>query len=176
MTAVNSLILVGNAHPNDGGNRAFAEISQECGDRPLLHLKWKKFFKNTETDVFRDFKMIPTVENMLDDAILLVAYAICRHPKIFPIVNSMTQEKPLTTRLMTMYQDFTLEQRLDLYAVLKTMDDLPKISWCLFRNSDLNESLINLKEYSIECEVMQSIYSVEYSGFGSNWSVYGNLK
>lgn len=51
MAAVNSLILIGNAHPNDGGNRAFAEISQECGDRPLLYMKWKKFFKNTEIDV-----------------------------------------------------------------------------------------------------------------------------
>lgn len=175
MPAVCSLILVGNPHPNDGGNRAFAEITQESGARPLLQMKWKLPRKSTDTEFFRTFKMIPTIENMVDDSILLVAYAVCRHPKIFAKVNEMTHDKALNSKKLSMYEDFSIEQRLELYEELKKIGDLPKISWCLFRDSDFKESIIHLKEYLMECEVTQSIYTVEYCNYTKKWDVYGGF-
>lgn len=168
MPAVCSLILVGNSHPNDGGNHAFAEITQESGARPLLQMKWMLPRRSKDTESFRAFKMIPTIENMLDDSILLIAYAICRHPKIFAKVNEMTHDKALNSKKLSMYEDFSKDQRLELYAALKAIDDLPKISWCLFRDSDFKESIIHIKDYLMECEVTQSIYTVEYSNYSKN--------
>ncbi len=79
MSAVTALILVGNAHPNDGGNRAFAQVSIEEGDRPAFLLRWIRPVLKDRHEFFGKFTMIPTLEHMLNDSILFIAYAVCRH-------------------------------------------------------------------------------------------------
>lgn len=163
MAAISSLILVGSAHPNNGGIRSFAQISLEEGGRAALSLRWINPMRTDDGDFFRKFTMIPTIENMVDDSILMVAYAICRSLPIFTEVNRMTSDLALSSGRLNMNEDFTLEQREDLYSQIKKLNNLPKIVWCVFDGSSIKSSMIHLLDYQLECEVNQSIYSNTYS-------------
>jgi len=80
MGAITAAILIGQSHQNRGGNRAFAQIHLEEGDRPALALRWLCPPHDRGNESFRNFTMIPTLENALDDSILMVAYLIMRRP------------------------------------------------------------------------------------------------
>ena len=175
MSAVTSVILVGAAHPNHGGNRSFAEIDLDEGSRPALVLRWTAPKRRGDPEIFQRFTMIPTLEHMLDDSIVMIAYAVCRHPKIFPKINRITKNAPLESRRLTMLDDFTPKQRLDLYAAVKEIDDLPKATWCLFDGTSIKPSMNHLNDYRLECEVTCSLYQRGYTQFTGTWDVKGRL-
>ncbi|MEI7682518.1 MAG: hypothetical protein WCK07_24200 [Betaproteobacteria bacterium] len=175
MSAVTAVILVGSAHPNVGGNRPFAEINLEEGGRPALVLRWTTPTRKGSSEVFRKFTMIPTIEHMLDDSILMVAYAVCRHSKVFSKVNRVTQDAPLDAHRLIMHDDFTPKQRADLYAAVKEIDNLPKVTWCLFDGTSIKSSMSHLNDYQLECEVTRSVYSRRYTNFTDTWDVKGKL-
>ena len=175
MSAVTSVILVGSAHPNHGGNRSFAEIDLDEGSRPALVLRWTAPTRRGDPEVFRKFTMIPTIEHMLDDSILMIAYAVCRHSKVFSKINRITKNAALESRRLTMYDDFTPKQREDLYAAAKEIDDLPKVTWCLFDGTTIKSSMSHLKDYRLECEATRSVYSRSYTSFTGSWDVKGKL-
>ena len=175
MSAVTSVILVGHANPYHGGNRSFAEIDLDEGSRPALVLRWTAPTRRGAPEVFRKFTMIPTLEHMLDDSILMIAYAVCRHSKIFPKINRITKNAPLESHRLTMADDFTPKQREDLYAAAKEIDDLPKATWCLFDGTSIKPSMSHLKDYRLECEATRSVYSRSYTNFTDTWDVKGKL-
>jgi hypothetical protein len=48
-----------------------------------------------------------------------------------------------------MNEDFTSEQREDLYSQIKKLNNLPKIVWCVFDGSLVNSSMIHLYYYLV---------------------------
>ena len=154
MSAVTALILIGQSHPHHGGNRHFAEILLEEGSRPALNLRWMEPISKSGPAVFRKFTMIPTLENMLDDAVLMIAYAVSRDSKIFTKVNEITNDAPLKSHRLAMYRDFTAEQRIELYTRAKLIENFPKVTWCLFKNSEIKKSMIQLEDYNFETEII----------------------
>lgn len=131
MGAVTAVILIGQPHPNRGGNRAFAQIQLEEGGRPALVLRWlcPPHYRGKES--FRNFTMIPSLENTLDDSILMVAYAVSRHSAVFDKVNRLTKDTPVESHRLTMYEDFTPAGRKAIYGAMRKLDDLPKVTLCL---------------------------------------------
>ena len=175
MGAVTALILVGQPHPNRGGNRAFAQIHFEEGDRPALVLRWLCPPHSRGKEAFRKFTMIPTLDNTLDDSILMVAYAVVRHPAVFDKLNRLTNSAPVDSHRLTMYEDFKAAGCKSIYAALRKLDDLPKVTWCLFEGSLLNNSITHLNKYKLECEVTRSVFAREYSAWTEGWNVTGGL-
>jgi hypothetical protein len=169
MSAVTAIILVGGSHPNNGGNRDFAQVTLEEGERPALIVRWTQQ-KHAREERFRTFTMITTLENLLDDAVLLIAYAVCRVQCIFELVNTLDNARALQSGKMHMFQDFTEEARLTLCAATKQLDDCPKLTWCLSKGTSLEPSMAHLAHYSMECEVTRSVYQRGHSTFtGENF-------
>ena len=175
MGAVTSVILIGHPHPNSGGNRAFAQIHLEEGDRPAFVLRWLCPPHDRGNESFRNFTMIPSLENTLDDSILMVAYAVSRHSAVFDKINRLTKDAPVDSHRLAMYKDFTPAGRKTIYAALRKLDDLPKVTWCLFEGSLLNSSIAHLTKYKLECEVTRSVFAREYSAWTPGWDVRGGL-
>jgi hypothetical protein len=175
MGAVTAVILIGQPHPKKGGNRAFAQIHLEEGDRPALVLRWLCPPISRAKASFRNFTMIPTLENTLDDSILMVAYAVTGHSAVVDKVNRLTNDIAADSRHLTMYKDFTPAGRQSIYATLKKLDDLPKVTWCLFDGSLLNSSISHLAKYHLECEVTHSVFAREYAVWTEGWSIKGGL-
>jgi hypothetical protein len=162
-------MLIGSSHPNDGGNRDFAQVTLEEGDRPALVVRWT-CKGDTRKGLFHTFTMIPTLENLLDDSVLLIAYAICRVPTIFELVNKIGNGKAMQSHRMHMQEDFSKEDRLALYAAARQLHDLPKVTWCLFKGTSLEPSMANLSHYGMECEVTRTVYQRGQSAFtGENF-------
>ncbi len=175
MGAITAVILIGHPHPNNGGNRAFAQINLEEGDRPAFVLRWLCPPHDRGKESFRNFAMIPSLENTLDDSILMVAYAVSRHSAVFDKVNRLTKDAPVDSHRLAMYKDFTPAGRQSIYAALRKLDNLPKVTWCLFDGSLLNSSIAHLTRYKLECEVTRSVFAREYSAWTPGWDVRGGL-
>jgi hypothetical protein len=175
MGAITAVILIGQPHPNRGGNRAFAQIHLEEGGRPALVLQWLCPPISRGKESFRRFTMIPSLENTLDDSILMVAYAVSRHSAVFDKINRLTRNAPVESHRLTMYEDLTPAGRKSIYAALRKLDDLPKVTWCLFEGSLLNSSIAHLTKYKLECEVTRSVFAREYSAWTPGWDVRGGL-
>jgi len=58
--------------------------------------------------------------------------------------NRLAKGKPLESGLLSMYEDFTTNKRESIYAIINNIDNLPKITWCLFDDSYLIRSINNL--------------------------------
>lgn len=164
MSAVTALILIGSSHPNDGGNRDFAQVTLQEGDRPALVVRWTRKGV-TRKELFHTFTMIPTLENLLDDSVLLIAYAVCRAPTIFELVNEIGNGKAMQSHRMHMYEDFSKEDRLALYDAARQLHELPKVTWCLFKGTSLEPTMVNLAHYRMECEVTRTVYRRGHSAF-----------
>lgn len=174
MSAVTSIILVGSSHPNDGGIRPALTIHLEEGSRPALVVQ-SRVPVSRDGRMPRLLTMIPTLEHMLDDSILLAAYA-CGYKPVVEAINEITGGAHRRTNYLSMYDDFTQEQRQALYGILKVTTELPKITWCLFQESGLKTSLAHLEDYQFECEVTQSTYVRQYSQWKGGWESTGSLE
>ena len=173
MSAVTSIIFVGSSHPNDGGIRPVLSIHLEEGSRPALVVQ-SRVPVSGEGRMPRLLTLIPTVDHMLDDSILLAAYA-CNYAPIVEAINEITGGAQRKSNFLSMYDDFTQEQRQSLYEILKSTTDLPKMTWCLFEGSGFKSSLFHLEDYSIECEVTRSVFIRKYSQWKSEWEIVGGL-
>lgn len=174
MGAITAVMLIGSPHPNRGGNRPYAQIHLEESDRPALTLHWNTRSPKGE-EVFKKFTMTPTLENLLDDSVLMVAYAICRQSAVFGKVNRLAKNAPLDTNRLEMYSSFTPKGRSSLYECVKKLDDLPKVTWCIFDGSLMKRSIAHLASYRFECEVTRSAFVHEYSNWTGKWEVKGSL-
>lgn len=170
MAAVTALIFVGHSHPNDGGLRPSILIQLEEGDRPCY-----SFRKLGSSSPAPTLKLVPTVECMLDDLILLIAYALVKVPTVVTMMNQLVESSVLSRDQIEMYTDLTNDQRSKLYEILKTNQDLPKIGICLFEGSSLKHCIKHLNQYAMECEVSQSIFVRSWSAWDRGWSSSGSL-
>jgi hypothetical protein len=170
MAAVTALIFVGNSHPNDGGLRPSILIQLEEGDRPSFN-----FRKLGAGSPVPAFKMIPTVKYMLDDLILMIAYAWENVPAVVTMLDQFIEKTSSIGVKIEMTKDLTEDQRKKLYDLLKPNQDLPKIGICLFEGSSLKHCIKNLNQYSMECEVSESIFVRSWSGWDRKWRSIGNL-
>lgn len=170
MSAVTALVFVGHSHPNDGGLRPSVLIQLEEGSRPCY-----SFMKLGRGLPAPTLTVIPTLESMLDDLILMIAYAVVKVPDVVAIVDQFVDPSALSRERIEMYTDLTEAQRNNLYNLLKTNQDLPKIGICLFKGSSLKHNIQHLNQYLMECEVSESTFVRSWSAWNGKWSTSGSL-
>lgn len=167
MSSVTALIFVGNSHPNDGGIRPSLMIQLEEGDRPSFKFYSLKNPTKENTVIprgFDKFTVIPSLEYMLDDLILSIAYAYLEIPSI---VHSFNEHESILSQNRFVAYELSEDHRLVLYETLKHDETLPKICICLFKESELLRTVDHLKEYSMECEVCLSAFTRHYSSWAN---------
>ena len=101
MATTTAIILVGHAHPNDGGINPTHLIQLTENNRPALILRSAD--GNDEPRI-----MIPTLENMVDDIYLFIATYVLQVVKSARPINDPTRE--------SMYDLYTEEERKALYT------------------------------------------------------------
>jgi len=169
MAAVTAITFVGNAQPNDGGIRPIDTIEFTEGSRPSFEFFEKKSRRTKDRLI-----LIPTIENTLDDLLLLISYYLVEHPEIVSAVNKI-HGKAITGGRVEMYSDFTEAQRNSLYEKVMSLQDLPKVAICLFESSHLIETIHHLRKYLLECEVCRSTFRRSYSSWNNTWECIGSL-
>lgn len=87
MATLTAQILVGSPHPNHDGLNPSHYLFLSENDRPAWVLVHQNIFEEQKTDVGK-ITWIPTVENMLEDALLMVAIYIQKNHEIIEMAKS----------------------------------------------------------------------------------------
>ena len=81
MATLTAQILVGSAHPNHDGINPTHYVFLWENDRPAWILVHQNIFKEREENVGR-ITWIPTIENILEDALLMIAIHVCKNNEV----------------------------------------------------------------------------------------------
>jgi hypothetical protein len=150
MGTITAQILVGGEHPNDGGISPEYSMCLFEGSRAAWKLK-------KEGELTREIVWIPTVEHMLEDAILMIALYVERDEQLVVLVESKLGQK-LPNRL-EMYDALDEQTRTDLYEKCREISF--KYKWILtaITGSHILHQLSSLKQYHAQMEVCVPIYT-----------------
>ena len=111
MPASTAQILLGNPHPNDGGITPIHTITLTEGSRPALILRSNQRRPGMQPGP-QEIIWIPTLEYMLDDALLLAAVYAFRDDSIRQKFGAYTGK--LDDARLELYSDLNAGQRAEL--------------------------------------------------------------
>ena len=150
MAAITALVFVGYSHPNDGGLRPVVTIEYSEGDRPAFTFPRHSGDKR---DTSSRFVLIPSLENMLDDLLMIIAYREIQDSTVVKYLDSFCNENVEQIGRLEVYKKLTPGQRTELYEHVKKINCFPKVGICLFNGSELLGTVEHIKEYTMEYEV-----------------------
>jgi len=147
MGTLTAFIFIGTSHPNHGGINPTHYITLSENSRPCLELK--SFDNNKEI-----IRIIPTIENMIDDIYFLIYSFIIKK-------NKSNQD----FHLKEMFELYTDEERKLLYEEVKTglKGINMKIVFNLLDGSVLLCQTDKIKEYPTDCEITTPLFIKEFN-------------
>lgn len=172
MATLTAQILVGSPHPNHDGINPTHYLFLSENDRPAWVLVDQNIFREEQ---FGHSKItwIPTVENMLEDALLMIAIHVCKNHEI--IEHAKVFSTKIQTDWIEMYSDLEESQRKQLYQECRAITDFPKVIVSAFRGSTIEKHLSLLEQYKMDVEVCRVSYSRLYSSWTNDTRIEGSL-
>lgn len=168
-------ILTGHGHQNhDGVNPVTHQLFLSENSRPSWTIYSSSIGAPTEKQE-SIATWVPTVENMLEDALVMVAIYVSQNHE----VRSVAKEKlknGITSRV-ELYEESTEEGRRALYASCRKLDrtEYPKLIVTPFDFSTILRQLEVLRNYRMDVEVCAPIYYRLYSAWTKEVRESGDL-
>jgi len=94
---------------------------------------------------------IPTVENMLEDALVMIAIHVIKNKKIIDLAQKMFEN--IEVSHVEVYQNLTDTQRQQIYQECRRIEKWPKFVITVIGGSSIKRQLSVLKKYSIKAEL-----------------------
>lgn len=167
MSACTAQIIVGKPHPNSGGIIPDKTIYLTENGKPALILK-----EGEDKEVV----WIPTLEDSIEDALLMVSSLIVKDEEALSAIKSI--KDIISEEYLGLYEAFTDKQRAELYTAnrkaLGKYNDL-KIVVTVLESSLFRGQLPALEHYDIDMEVCISIFSRTYSAWQEKVIINGSL-
>ncbi len=151
-----------------GGIHPSHHIFLSENSRPAWILAGENFLEGK-----KNITWIPTLENMLEDALLMVA--------IYVLKNSDVREKAekyFNKELgdwIELYEDIEKNKLAELYKMCREIEYDCKLVVTAFEGSSIGGQLKILEEYSMDIEVCTAIYSRFYSEWREETVIDGSL-
>lgn len=156
MASMTAQVLIGSPHPFHGGINPTHKIYLSENSRPALILMREDIHEENTKDTFDKATWIPTLENMLDDILLMVSYFILKDEYISKELSKINSKD---LRFLEMYEDINEETRLKLYEsnkdIINGYKDLILI-FSIFKGSSLLSATSKIKDYKIDYELCVS--------------------
>ena len=172
MGTLTAQILVGSSHPNDHGIIPSNYLFLSEGDRLAWILVGANILQENEKE-FSKIVWLPSLNNMLEDAILMVAIHILKNEEIVNMAREFTSN--ISSKVFEIHSELNDENRDLLYQKCKELSEFPKIIISIFSSSSLEKHLIVLEKYKMEVEVCNPSYSRLYSRWNQNFQIEGSL-
>ena len=155
MATYTASILVGHSHPNHGGITPTHELFLSENSRPAWIL-----IPHLPVGEIRKKIWIPSVENMLEDGLLMINALVLKNKNIR---SSLTQFCKRISAV-EIYSVPDIERR-KIYKLSRKEYEGINIKLCLsvYEQSTLKKQLIVLKEYPIDMEVCGTTFSRSHS-------------
>lgn len=172
MGSFTAQILIGGAHQNHDGIIPSHVLFLSENSRPALILE-KLQTENDKKSAKGGLVWIPTLENMLDDAILMIAMHVLKDPEIIELAGSFSNN--LAKGDCELYEELSAEQLGKLYKSCRKLKDFPKLVISVFTGSSLNNRLKSIEKYKMDVEVCTVKFSRLYSQWTGKSAVTGEL-
>lgn len=144
MATFTGQIIVGQGHPYHSGIQPDYILWLSENSRPAWLLQ--PFENNKKSKVV----WIPTVENMLEDALLMIAIYIEKNSDVLAVWNHLGLAEEERIEL---YEKTSDEQRRQLYALCRTIRYSRKLIFTILKQSTIMPQIAVLKNYSCELEL-----------------------
>lgn len=172
MATLTAQILVGSRHPNHGGINPTHYLFLSENSRPAWILVEQNVFPGGETRNPR-ITWIPTIENMLEDALLMIAIHVVRNRGLAGLANSFSPG--IKSERVELNSQLERAQRNQLYKKCREIKEFPGIVVSAFEGSSIISQLPVLNKYRMDVEVCRVIYSRLYSPWKEETDVSGAL-
>jgi len=162
-------ILIGKSHPYDGGitNLTYSLYLSE-NSNPAWRLTP---FNDTQNK--KEFVWIPTLEHMLEDALLMIGLYVIQDKDLLESYNSLQTKKD--TNRLSLYEDFKAEELNALREITKKVKFDGKLLISVFNGSTILRQLLVLKNYQMNVEVCVSQFVNEQSIWTNQREKHGSL-
>lgn len=172
MATLTAQILVGSPHPNHDGINPTHYVFFFENDCPAWVLVDQNIFREKQLGHSKII-WIPTVENMLEDALLMTAIHVCKNRQIIEHAKGFCAK--IQTDRIEMYSDLEESQRKQLYQECRAITDFPKLIVSAFRGSTIIKHLSLLQQYKMDVEVCHVSYSRLHSSWTNDTKIEGTL-
>lgn len=173
MATFTAQLLIGSKHSYDGGmiNISHSLYLSE-NSRPAWVLSPTDLI-NEQEQKQPNITWIPTLENMLEDALLMIGIYVLKEKNL--ITLSQKYFKNLNKNFIELYGDIQSDHLHELYKQARLIESCHKIIVSVFQGSSLIKQLPVLKNYQNDIEVCQSIYLKEYSLWSKQFEERGDI-
>ena len=173
MATLTAQMMVGTPHANHDGINPTNYLFLSENSRPAWMLVPQNIFMESGNDITGKVTWIPTIENMLEDAILMIAIHVCKNPEIIELSKQFS--KSMLSDRVEMYENLEKFQREQLYQKCRELKVFPKIILSVFKDSSIESQLQILNLYKMDIEVCSPIFSRLYSQWTDDISIEGVL-
>lgn len=184
MSTCTAELILGQADQNHSGIQFNHRLSLYENSRSVLVMERKPSLDDTGELMDR---WIPHPDAMLEDAMVMLAGYGARDPEVLRLIAEMKKVSVAGEIFDLGAVDEGLMEKL--YAasrkafkltVHRTRHSISSERWkvmaCIFKFSNLLESVGRLDSYDIDVEICQSVYQSEYSPWNDSIGVWGEIK
>lgn len=173
MATLTAQILIGSAHPNHDGINPTHYLFLSENHRPAWLLVDQNIFQDDRSG-FTKVTWIPTFENMLEDALLMVGINILKNREIIEMAKCVFRE--IEAKRVELYSNFSESQLNTLYRKCREITNYPKMIISVFKGSTIEKQLAVLEKYKMDVEVCAPIYSRLYSPWTNEVRLEGSFQ
>jgi len=167
---VTAQILIGNGHPYHDGIEPSHRLYLLENSRPSLILLPEVLAGGSAGS---KVTWIPTLENTLEDALLMIAIHVIKDPVIVDMAREFIRSQE--NNWVVMYEDVNPEHLELLYSRCRSLENTYKLVITVLRGSSMEEQLKVLGEYKMDLEVCRPNFVRLYSNWLDQTRVEGEL-
>jgi|SRR5450759_6314 len=172
MATFTAQMLIGTPHPNHGGIEPTHFLFLSENSRPAWILLPENVF-GLGVGSQKKITWIPTVEHMLEDALLMIAIHVIQDETICGLAQKYIKSKdPLWVEL---YKDIDEQKLVDLHLKCREIPNRYKAVISVLKGSSISNQLSIIEDYHMDVEVCVPTYSRLYSQWKGESVVTGKL-
>ena len=173
MATLTAQILIGEPHPFKDGIIPSHYLFLSENSQPSWKLVGTNIFK-VNNKKFPEIAWNPSVEDMLEDGLLMIAIHILKNKEIIKMAKDFSSK--IDSEYLALYSELNTKQRNMLYQKCRELSCFPKLIISVFRSSTIEKQLAVLEKYRMEVEVCTTTYSRLSPGLAKNERIEGSLK
>ncbi|WP_066318947.1 hypothetical protein [Bacillus sp. FJAT-29814] len=174
MATMTAQILVGKAHPYDGGmNPEYYMYLSENGVARWTMIEENISHRHLGGGDQRLAQWIPTIEHMLEDALMMIGIYIEKDEILIGLAKQFFNGE--VPRMAELFEEAS-QKRLEMMRVrTREIEFSNKITLSIFNGSTIAKQLPILENYRVDVEVCVPVYLREYNVWSSRQEATGRL-
>ncbi len=173
MATITAHALIGHAHPHHGGVNPTHRMYLSENDRPAWILLPETLGDTASASWDTKVTWIPTLDNMLEDALLMVALHILKDAELISVAHQSFRD--VNADHVTLHENITSDDLERLYTTCRRVTHQYKLALTVLEGSTISRQVRVLEKYPMDVEVCTVRYARSYSEWTRSTNVQVSL-